>query len=287
MRPLVNNEAVSLIFDDSPTSLAFEGDESKLGQVLRNLISNALKFTQKGEVRVSAGPSACGNAVVFTVRDTGIGIAKEDQERIFQEFSQIEHPIQRQVKGTGLGLPLSRKLAILLGGTLEVESAIGIGSTFTLTLPCRTTSESNLAGSDEIERPTPSKSILIVDDEETSRYLAGRLLQGTRHSIIKATGAEAAERARFDVPVLILLDLIMPDRSGFEVLDELKSDEATRDIPVVIHTSKLLTEADSARLGHRIAGVLPKGTEGRLGALLAIRRILGEPHLFADQPEFA
>ena len=97
-------------------------DEGKISQVLRNLISNALKFTRKGHIRVTAALEE-GGWIVFRVADTGIGIAPEDQESIFEEFVQIEGEMQSQVKGTGLGLPLSRKLTELLGGTLSVESA--------------------------------------------------------------------------------------------------------------------------------------------------------------------
>lgn len=286
MRPLANNDAVSLVFQELSTPFSFETDESKLGQILRNLISNALKFTQHGEVRVSADISAIGDAIVFKVVDSGIGIAPEDQERIFHEFAQIENPIQKQVKGTGLGLPLSRRLATLLGGTLTVESAIGAGSTFTLTLPAAPTlrESPNLRGTGEF---LGSKTILIVDDEAASRYLVHRLFQGTGHHIIEAHSVDAAERARFEAPALILLDLAMPDKSGFEVLEELKTDEATRHIPVVLHTSKLLTEADLVRLGDNIAGVLSKGVEGRLPALLAMREILKDPDLFQSEPEFS
>lgn len=287
MRPLASNEAVSLIFQDLPSPLYFETDESKLGQILRNLISNSLKFTARGEVKVSAQSSEAGDAVIFKVADTGIGIAPEDQERIFHEFTQIENPIQRQVKGTGLGLPLSRRLATLLGGTLTVESAIGVGSTFTLTLPASPVSQEDQPAPSEAGTYAQPKTILIVDDEPASRYLAQRLFHGTSFHIIEATSAEAVERARFEAPALIVLDLVMPSKSGFEVLDQLKSDEATMDIPVVIHTSKLLTEADIGRLGNRVLAVLPKGEDGRLGALVAMRETLGEPSLFRAEPEFS
>lgn len=288
MRPLANNEAVSLIFEEPWTPLLIKTDESKLGQILRNLISNSLKFTQQGEIRVSATLSGSGDSLTFAVRDTGIGIATEDQERIFQEFAQLENPIQKQVKGTGLGLPLSRRLAVLMGGTLSVESAIGEGSTFKLTLPYHAgvSAESSPIHDEPLAGSVQSKTILIVDDEVSSRYLVRRLLEGTEHHIIESTGAEAAERARFEIPALILLDLVMPDRSGLEVLHELKSDKATKGIPVIIHTSKPLTESDFSRFGDSISAVLPKGTGGRLPALVAIREILKEPHLFSTEPEF-
>lgn len=285
MRPLATNEAVSLIFEEPSPGLIFESDESKLGQILRNLVSNALKFTQHGEVRVKAAPSKSSNEITFTVSDTGIGIAPEDQERIFQAFAQIQHPIQSQVKGTGLGLSLSKRLAALLGGTLSVESTIGLGSTFSLTLPYTRPTATTIQ-TESAHRPA-SKPILVVDDEKTSRYLVERLLRGTNYHIIEASASDAAELARFELPALILLDLVMPERSGFEVLDKLKSDPETTRIPVIIHTSKVMTETEHARLGNRIAAILPKGTEGRLPALLAMREILGEPSLFSSEPEFS
>ena len=99
-------------------------DEGKISQILRNFISNALKFTERGEVRVSASLAA-NDDVVFSVADTGIGIAPEDQQRIFQDFAQVDNPIQRRVKGTGLGLPLSKKLATLLGGEVASSEPTG------------------------------------------------------------------------------------------------------------------------------------------------------------------
>src|SRR4051794_4644064 len=133
-RPLVTSDTVVLVLDDVSSLPPLETDEGKLGQILRNLISNALKFTERGEVRVSA--ELCGSdAIAFSVTDTGVGIAEEDQERIFQEFLQIENPLQRRFHGTGLGLPLSRKLASFLGGELLLQSRVGQGSTFTAIIP--------------------------------------------------------------------------------------------------------------------------------------------------------
>lgn len=287
MRPLANNDAVSLVFEDMAPGFTFHTDESKLGQILRNLISNSLKFTQRGEVRVSAHASPGGDAVVFKVIDTGIGIAPEDQERIFQEFAQIENPIQKQVKGTGLGLPLSRRLAMLLGGTLTVQSGLGAGSTFTLTIPAHPAFQAEAVQMLKSQQNPRPKTILVVDDDVASRYLARRLFHGSGYHLVESLGTEAPERARFEAPALILLDLTMPEKSGFEVLEELKSDEASKHIPVIIHTSKLLTDADMARLGDNIHAVLPKGAEGRLGGLVAIREILGDPNLFNSEPEFS
>ncbi|MGC4030502.1 MAG: ATP-binding protein [Tepidisphaeraceae bacterium] len=133
-RPLQTDSRVTLVIDDPSGGLsAMHSDERKITQILRNLISNALKFTERGEVRVTA--TADGGSAVFTVQDTGIGIAPEHLQRIFEDFAQIDSPIQRRVRGTGLGLPLARKLAALLGGTISVDSAPGVGTMFTVILP--------------------------------------------------------------------------------------------------------------------------------------------------------
>jgi signal transduction histidine kinase len=133
-RPIETDEAVSLVFEPVPPLPLLQTDESKVAQILRNFISNALKFTDRGEVRVSAREGD-RDTIRFAVADSGIGIADAHFERIFEEFAQVESPVQRRVKGTGLGLPLSRRLARLLGGDVTVESEVGRGSVFTLMLP--------------------------------------------------------------------------------------------------------------------------------------------------------
>ena len=135
MKPLQQNDAVDLIFEDVTDCPPLFTDEAKLAQILRNLISNALKFTERGEVRVAAAFDSETRQCRLEVLDTGIGIAPEDQEVVFQEFSQVANTLQYRAKGTGLGLPLSRRLAELLGGTLTLRSTPGTGSTFTLCIP--------------------------------------------------------------------------------------------------------------------------------------------------------
>jgi signal transduction histidine kinase len=135
LRPLVDEARVELVFEPTDIAEPFESDEGKISQVLRNFISNALKFTEEGQVAVSAHIDAGSDDIVFAVKDTGIGISPDNLQLIFEEFSQIEHPLQRRSKGTGLGLPLCRKLAELLGGRVEVSSEPGVGSTFSLVLP--------------------------------------------------------------------------------------------------------------------------------------------------------
>jgi signal transduction histidine kinase/CheY-like chemotaxis protein len=135
LRPLLLNDSVPLVFENCEGLPRMYTDESKIAQILRNFISNALKFTESGEIRVSARLSEDDEEMIFTVSDTGIGIDPADQERIFQDFVQVANPLQGQVKGTGLGLPLSRRLAELLGGSVRLDSTPGVGSTFSASIP--------------------------------------------------------------------------------------------------------------------------------------------------------
>jgi signal transduction histidine kinase len=132
-KPVLTNPNVVLVFEEPQDIPKLYTDHQKLSQILRNFISNALKFTQQGEVRVSA--RADGDKVTFSVADTGIGIAPEHHGAVFQDFTQIDSPIQKRLRGTGLGLSLSKKLAILLGGSVGLASVPGEGSTFSVTIP--------------------------------------------------------------------------------------------------------------------------------------------------------
>jgi len=133
-KPVLTNPDVTLIFEEPEGLPSLYTDDHKLSQILRNFISNALKFTQRGEVRVSVvrtGPES----VRFSVADTGIGIAPEFHAAVFEDYSQVNTPLQKRLRGTGLGLALSRKLAVLLGGDVSLESALGEGSVFSVILP--------------------------------------------------------------------------------------------------------------------------------------------------------
>src|SRR5262249_21022734 len=135
LKPLLVGDSVALVFEEPEGLPPLYTGEAKVSQVLRNFLSNPIKFPEPGEVRVRACHVADENAIAFSVADTGSGIAPEDHERIFHEFTQVDSPIQRRVQGTGLGLPLCRKLADLLGGRVTLESALGVGSTFTAVSP--------------------------------------------------------------------------------------------------------------------------------------------------------
>jgi signal transduction histidine kinase len=133
-KPVLTNPAVSLVFEEPHDVPKLYTDDRKLSQILRKFISNALKFTPRGEVRVAARLERDGR-VTFSVTDTGIGIAAEFHESIFQDFSQVQSPLQKRLRGTGLGLSLSKRLAELLGGSVRLDSATGRGSVFSVTIP--------------------------------------------------------------------------------------------------------------------------------------------------------
>ena len=260
LKPLQANSSVELIFEPPHQIPELLTDEAKTAQILRNLIANALKFTESGEVRVSAAYDAQGGRVTFSVHDTGIGIASENMERIFEEFSQIETHLHKQVKGTGLGLSLSRNLARLLGGDISVESVLGQGSVFRLTLPVDTNSDRAREGETAAER----KRVLVIDDDETFQYVIRQIISGhDRYHIFQASNAmDGLRLAREEHPDVILLDLQMPQVDGFAVLKELRSHSETRATPVVISTSLTVNDELRARLPAGMK-VMSKGTLSR------------------------
>jgi CheY-like chemotaxis protein len=239
LRPLLLNESVNLVFDVPTDVPQLFTDESKVSQILRNFISNALKFTERGEVRVSAALAPEGDAVVFAVTDTGIGMAQQDLSMIFEEFTQLDHPLQKQVKGTGLGLPLCKKLATILGGHVAVHSELGEGSTFSVRLPIRCP----LADAPHEMTPEVWQSvfqqpvILAVEDDESTLFLYERGLQGTGFQLLTArTVWNARDLLRQIQPHLIFLDIMLPGGDAWELLAELKGNPATRHIPIAVVT---------------------------------------------------
>ena len=274
LRPLQVNDAVELIFDDASGIPPMETDESKVSQILRNFVSNALKFTEQGSVRTCVRLSEDGQAAVFAVQDTGIGIAQADVDLIFQEFAQVDSAVQLKFRGSGLGLPLSRGLAELLGGRVWLESVLGKGSTFYAEIPLvyRGVGVAMLP-------PRPAAcDLVVIDDEEVSRYLIRQTLGPGMEMAEANDGASGIELARSHKPRAILLDLRMPGMSGFEVLRKLKADPATRDIPVVIVTSKVLTPEERDILGAQATAVLSKDVLSRPDGAERIRSAIGYRH---------
>jgi signal transduction histidine kinase/CheY-like chemotaxis protein len=245
LRPLLLDSSVSLVFEGIEGERLLWSDEAKVSQILRNFISNALKFTEQGEVRVAAQLNDDGT-ITFSVRDTGIGIEAEQHERIFQEFTQIDSPTQRRVKGTGLGLPLSRKLAELLGGSVGVESAPGKGSTFTATIPVvfegGPESRSYVIDPDLIP-------VLLVEDSAETAFLYERTLERAGYQVLTARDLRSAREALATVrPRVVLLDLLLRGEDSWPLLADLKRDPQLCDIPVVI-VSTVEDQAKGIALG--------------------------------------
>jgi len=236
LRPLLVTDSVNLRFDDASAIPELFNDEAKVSQILRNFISNALKFTERGEVRVSASSDEESGMVTFTVADTGIGIAPEDQERIFEEFSQVQNPLQGRVKGTGLGLPLCRRLATLLGGSIALVSERGIGSTFTATLPLRYETPRGDEADDEAVVVDPQKMpILVVEDEHATRLFYEKILRDTPYQVVPAPSLREARAAMERLrPGAIVLDILLRGEDAWPWLSQIKNDPATRGIPLLV-----------------------------------------------------
>jgi CheY-like chemotaxis protein len=212
-------------------------DEGKISQILRNLLSNAIKFTEKGEIRVSASLGHMGKTIRFEVSDTGIGIPPEYLERIFEEYTQVDSPLHMKHKGTGLGLPLSRKLAQLLGGSLCIESELGAGSVFTAEIPVQPPAEGIAETVQLLSVDVMKYPVLVIEDDEATTMLYQKFLRDSGFQVLGIRTLSAARSALGSVkPLAIILDIILDGESGWDFLSELKSDERTRDIPVFVAT---------------------------------------------------
>jgi CheY-like chemotaxis protein/CHASE3 domain sensor protein len=214
-----------------------ESDEIRVSQILQNLIGNAVKFTDAGSVTVSVVSDH--RKVFVRIADTGIGIAENDLPYIFDEFRQVDGTSARIHEGTGLGLAIARKAARMLGGDIAVTSALGKGSTFTVTLPLLWKGTAPVYEPIVIRKPPSVKSkrktILVVDDEpEMAAMISRYLLQEGYNTLTATSGADALELAARELPFAITLDIIMPDMDGWEVLQGLKKNPETKEIPVII-----------------------------------------------------
>jgi PAS domain S-box-containing protein len=259
--------AVELLADVPDEVARVETDSAKLKQVIINLIGNALKFTEKGSVTVRLELAPDGKTpVAISVVDTGIGIPSDRLEAIFQAFQQAEAGTSRKYGGTGLGLALSRSICLLMGYDLIVESEIDKGSTFKIVLGERAAraaratdpeneevlfhdeegggslplTEANTPSTDARDGKSPMPrlsdfTVLVVDDEQDARVLITHHLEEFGCQVVAVESGEAAlEAAREEPPDLITLDLLMPEMSGWELLEKLKADPALRRIPVVV-----------------------------------------------------
>src|SRR5580693_772865 len=251
LRPLLaQNSSVSLVFEDPVGIPELYTDEAKVSQVLRNFISNALKFTERGEVRISVR-TGHDETVVFSVADTGIGISPADQDRIFQEWEQVEGKLQKTAKGTGLGLPLSRKLAQLIGGDVYVKSQVGLGSTFFVSVPVSYTGATEAVYVPDVKRELDASKlpVLVVEDNREALFIYEKYLKGTGFQVVPAQDLKEARRALEEFrPVAIVLDVLLQGEHSWQLLQDLKQNASTRDIPVFV-VSVVENEAKAIALG--------------------------------------
>ncbi|MDD8018017.1 MAG: response regulator [Bacteroidota bacterium] len=267
---LAKAKEVSVVQTISPNLPLLQTDVLKIKQILVNLLSNAVKFTEQGEITVSV--TQRNDMLVFAVKDSGIGIEQKNYEKVFEEFQQIDNSNTRKYKGTGLGLPISRRLARLLGGDLTVESEFGKGSTFILTVPSTYVEikedqtvhvvrkeEKQVPPAQEkiiapvlatpplVQTPKPSVvvdeipsnkiQVLCIDDDPEVIEILKSYLVPEGFSVVEAnSGDEGIAKAEKLLPAIITLDIMMPHKDGWQVLRELKQNPKTKSIPVVIHS---------------------------------------------------
>ncbi len=284
LRPMALDKGLALELDIDPAVPAsLHTDAQRLGQVLKNLLSNALKFTQRGTVALRVSRVA-RDRVAFAVQDTGIGVPADQQELIFEAFRQADGSTHRKFGGTGLGLSISRDLATLLGGSLSVTSTPGQGSVFTLEVPVRLEEAPSVPGAQSgaapatpfmlpktapvVPRrdapaapapkaaapsgPEPERSILVIEDDERFAGILSDLAREMGFGCFVAhTATDGLELATRERPNAIVLDINLPDFSGLGVLDQLKRNPQTRHIPVHV-----VSVADYAReaMGRGAAG---------------------------------
>jgi signal transduction histidine kinase/CheY-like chemotaxis protein len=238
LRPLLAyNSSIALIFEEPANIPTLYTDEGKVAQILRNFISNALKYTELGEVRVSV-TLIDSNQITFAVKDTGIGIAPENQEKIFEEYIQIQSPLQKLKPGTGLGLPLARKLAELLGGRVWLESTLGSGATFYASIPlvCPNFTPEGLPATTWQLDPN-RLAVLVVEDSAETLLTYEKYLQGTRYQIIHVSTLNQAENAIANFqPEAIILDILLKQENTWGFLAQLKETQTTQNVPILVTT---------------------------------------------------
>ena len=255
VEPLIQSKKLTLTQEIQPNLSTLTTDIVKVRQILVNLLSNAAKFTEKGGILVKVAQQPNG-MIAFAVKDSGIGIEKKNFDVVFEEFKQVDSSSTRKYKGTGLGLPIAKRLAKMLGGDLTLESEYGHGSTFTLTIPPTLPQQLQEAWTKPPERPAAPAlqtavpkavvsqltaaqgvQVLCIDDDPDVIEILRKYLIPEGYSIAGAlSGDEGLEIAAKIKPALITLDIMMPKKDGWQVLRELKENPATRDIPVIIHS---------------------------------------------------
>jgi CheY-like chemotaxis protein/two-component sensor histidine kinase len=265
LKPVADAKKLDLLLQAQP-DMQLETDRTKCKQVLVHLVDNAIKFTEKGRVSVLIEPSD-DHHMRFRVQDTGIGIEEHNIPLIFQEFRQVDQSNTRTYGGTGLGLAVCNRFVDLLGGSIEVESHKGQGTIFTVILPGRKRASNTPAPTEEIKGPhihasAGPKLLLVADDDPSITRLFQNLLAREGYAVSTAGGGkEALAKMANQKPDAILLDLMMPDLNGFQVLEEMKKDPALKNVRVFINTSKDLTQDERDRLLPRADLIIQKGSK--------------------------
>ncbi|MBD2745464.1 response regulator [Microvirga sp. BT688] len=277
--PLARSNNNQLKVEIAPDIGRMQTDPVRLRQVLLNLLSNACKFTKDGTVTIKASRivNRGGDTIMIAVHDTGIGMTTEQCDKLFQEFSQADSTTTRKFGGTGLGLAISRRLCRVMGGDINVQSAMGVGSTFTVSLPAGGVigppRRRSIAGSSPaIPQPLGrGRRALIIDDEATSREILRQILMREGFEVSTAeSGRRGVEIAREIRPSVITLDVLMPDLDGWSTLQQLKRDPDLQDIPVIMVT--IVDEENQAyALGAAAYLTKPVNRESLLKALAACR----------------
>ena len=233
VRERAKRSGVQLTTEIDPRCAEFTADERKVKQVLLNLLSNAVKFTPRGG-QVSLKASLIDNAMNISVTDTGVGIAPEDQQRVFEEFYQASGDYSRKREGTGLGLALAKRYVELHGGHIWVQSEVGHGSTFIFNLPVRPYVEAELLEELSGTHPQAPLALVIEDDPASAKLLKLYLTEAGFTVEVAQDGEVGFEKARTLRPTVITLDILMPKVDGWDFLTRVKADSRTASIPIVV-----------------------------------------------------
>ena len=240
VRPMVDKNRNKLVFTNNLRDQRTSTDVTRFRQISLNLLSNAAKFTRDGAISVALTDLRDNGKdfIEVSVRDTGIGMSADQIEQVFEAFIQADLSTTKEYGGTGLGLTISKKFAQLLGGDISVASEVGKGSCFTFRLPRNApVSERRAARALAESERVKHARVLVVDDNEAAREISLRLLRQAGFEVMIAeSGAEAIEVAAAKHPDVIILDVMMPEMDGWQVLETLRDAERTRDIPVIIQS---------------------------------------------------
>lgn len=220
-------------------------DEVKLRQILINLLNNAIKYTPQGQISFGYQMEKA-DKISFFVKDSGVGISPDNHQLIFERFRQIEMDLSKRAGGSGLGLSITKAYVELMGGTIEIDSEIGKGATFTVTLPFVESSEQvtprEKSLSADLEKSKDSKLILVAEDEEINWFFISKVLSKGNYTLIRAVnGKEAVEYCRENPDIsLVLMDIKMPEMNGFEALEEIRKIKPK--LPVIGQTAYALPD---------------------------------------------